>query len=49
MPRVCEVCGRVEETEHEENRYRILDVCPECTEHLIHPSYDMEQETEQKP
>jgi len=45
MPRICEVCGRTEETENEAtNKYEILDVCPECSEHLIHPTAEMEND-----
>lgn len=38
MPRICEVCGREEETENEQRPYRILDVCSDCTDNLIHPA-----------
>ncbi|MBB6444470.1 ribosome-binding protein aMBF1 (putative translation factor) [Bacillus benzoevorans] len=33
MPRVCEICGRREELDEEEDKLEmeILDVCPECT------------------
>lgn len=31
MYRVCEVCGRQEEIEQENNEFEILDVCPECS------------------
>jgi hypothetical protein len=41
MARICEVCGRVEEVDKEELKYDILDVCLECTEHIIYPSSEL--------
>jgi hypothetical protein len=38
MARTCEICGRVEEREHEE--FDIYDVCELCTENLKHPFDD---------
>lgn len=38
MARICEVCGRIEEPEDEENKYDMLDVCMECTEQVLHPT-----------
>ncbi|WP_269521519.1 hypothetical protein [Bacillus sp. J33] len=38
MARVCEICGRRDETEEEEYSFDILDICPDCTNDRIHPS-----------
>lgn len=46
MRRICEICGRVEELENEQHSYEILDVCSECTDHLISSTID--QESDQK-
>ncbi|WEG12049.1 hypothetical protein PU629_18280 [Pullulanibacillus sp. KACC 23026] len=35
MARTCEVCGRVEERDNEEED--LYDVCEACTENLRHP------------
>ncbi|GAA0496591.1 hypothetical protein GCM10008986_24420 [Salinibacillus aidingensis] len=43
MPRICEVCGRVDDVNHEEFPYEILDVCPDCSDHLIHPTHEHEE------
>ncbi|WP_181395876.1 hypothetical protein [Cytobacillus oceanisediminis] len=37
MARVCEICGRRDETEEDEYSFDILDVCPDCTHDRIHP------------
>ncbi|MFZ3580156.1 hypothetical protein [Virgibacillus sp. DJP39] len=42
MARICEVCGRVEKPADEEQVYDILDVCSDCTEHVIHSTSEIE-------
>ncbi|WP_272435965.1 hypothetical protein [Terrihalobacillus insolitus] len=42
MARICEVCGRVEEVEEAVHPYDILDVCPACTEQVIHRTPELE-------
>ncbi|WP_255840628.1 hypothetical protein [Gracilibacillus salinarum] len=35
MARICEVCGRQEDREEEQLVYDILDVCEDCTQHVV--------------
>ncbi|WP_281252275.1 hypothetical protein [Sediminibacillus massiliensis] len=43
MSRICEVCGRIEDILEEDHKYDILDVCPQCTEHVVHPLSDISE------
>lgn len=37
MPRVCEICGRREESEEEQElEMELLDVCPDCSNDRLH-------------
>jgi len=40
MARICEVCGRVEDYTHTTHPYDILDVCSDCTDHVMHSEVD---------
>lgn len=40
MPRVCEICGRVEEIRDEEMMYDILDICSNCATDRVYPDDD---------
>lgn len=45
MKRVCEVCGKEEEFEHVSEQlssYEIVNVCDDCTEHLVNETHELE-------
>ncbi|GAA0326073.1 hypothetical protein GCM10008967_15810 [Bacillus carboniphilus] len=44
MARICEVCGRIEQVEDNQHPYDMIDVCPECTQHLVHTHNQVENE-----